>query len=56
VCYSYPAPPSTPLSHREWFVVLMLLCFFPYGLYLVWTFPGWNTRRREIVTAVCVFI
>ena len=41
-------------NHREnnWFIILLLLLFFPVGLYLMWRYSGWKKRPKLILTTI----
>src|SRR5699024_11081857 len=41
-------------DHKEsnWFIVLLLLLFFPVGLYLMWRYSGWNKGPKWIITVI----
>lgn len=45
------AVPCKPLYCRTWFVVLLLLLFFPVGLFLMWKYTSWHKAVKIIVTA-----
>ena len=37
---------------KTWFVVLMLLVFFPVGLFLMWRYQKFNQIARIIITEI----
>lgn len=41
-----------PWYYKTWFVVLMIIVFFPVGLVLMWKSPAFGTKTRVIVTAI----
>jgi len=42
--------------HRKWFVVLMILLFWPVGLYLLWTSPETQRSGRIAWTVIVALI
>ena len=47
------------LSEKNWFIILMLIIFFPIGLYLMWKNAKWNKIIKIIITifiGICIFI
>src|SRR5687767_6382656 len=40
--------------HKPLGIVLLLIVFFPIGLYLMWRYANWTPRTKGIVTAVVV--
>lgn len=47
---------KTPIYKKSWFVIIMLVIFFPIGLYLMWAHTDWNKAAKWIVTAVIAVI
>lgn len=41
--------------HRTWFIILMLIIFFPVGLYLMWKKSNWPIVPKAIVSAFFAF-
>lgn len=41
---------------RTWFVIIMLIFFFPLGLFLMWKFKDWTKGVKWIVTIVVVLV
>lgn len=41
---------------KSWFIILMLLLFFPIGLVLMWRYMKFNKPCRIVITALCFFI
>ena len=37
-------------KHNPWIIGLLVILFFPFGLYLVWKHPTWQTKTKWIVT------
>lgn len=37
---------------KTWFCVLMLICFFPIGLFLMWKYEKFNQTVRIIITGL----
>lgn len=37
-----------------WFIILLLIVFFPVGLYLMWTRTSWPKWLKATVTSLCV--
>lgn len=37
---------------KNWFIILMLIIFFPVGLILMWKYAAWNKIAKWIVTGV----
>lgn len=42
------------LTEKTWFIGLMLVIFFPVGLFLMWKNSNWNKVVKIIITAVLV--
>lgn len=42
-------------KQTPWVIGLLLVFFFPVGLYLVWNHPAWQTTTKWIITGVIVF-
>ena len=38
------------LYEKNWFVVLMLILFFPVGLYLMWKYTKWNKVIKIVIS------
>lgn len=55
-----PGPPKEPKGKwytRTWFIILMLILFFPVGLYIMWRRSNWSTAAKSVMTAlVAVFV
>ncbi|GAA3722869.1 DUF4352 domain-containing protein [Salinicoccus jeotgali] len=47
---------KTPIYKKSWFVIIMLIIFFPIGLYLMWAHTNWNKAAKWIVTAAIAVI
>ena len=41
---------------KDWFVILMLILFFPVGLFLMWKYSKWQKVAKIIVTIVIAAI
>ena len=41
---------------KTWFIVLMLIIFFPVGLILVWTNKNWSQKGKITTTAVVAIL
>lgn len=41
---------------RTWFVIIMLIFFFPLGLFLMWKFKDWTKGVKWIVTVIVVLV
>lgn len=37
---------------KTWFIILMLIVFFPVGLFLMWKYTTWNKTAKIIVTVL----
>ena len=37
---------------KTWFTILMLICFFPVGLFLMWKYTSWSKVAKIIITVV----
>ena len=46
------ANPDTVWYKRTWGIILMLIVFFPIGLYLLWRYSKWNTTVKGVVTGI----
>lgn len=44
------------LYKSNWFIILMLILFFPLGLVLMWAFADWRKLIKWIVTATIVLL
>ena len=42
------------IYEKNWFIILMLVLFFPVGLFLMWKNAKWNKTVKIIVTALIV--
>ena len=52
-----PQPQKKPFFKKTWFVILMLIVFFPIGLVLMWMFKKeWKLPVKIIITAVCALL
>lgn len=55
-----PKPPKEPKKKwytKTWFIILMLILFFPVGLYIMWRRSNWSTAAKSVMTAlVAVFV
>ena len=38
---------------KTWFIILMLLVFFPVGLFLMWRYSEWNKVVKIIISVIC---
>lgn len=43
---------KVPLRKRSWFIILLLIFFFPVGLYLMWRHANWSKTPKWVVTGV----
>lgn len=41
---------------KTWGIILLLIVFFPAGLYLMWKYANWNKRAKGIVSVIFAFI
>ena len=41
---------------KNWFVILMLVLFFPVGLFLMWKYTNWRNYAKIIVTVVIALL
>lgn len=41
---------------KNWFIILMLIIFFPVGLLLMWKFASWNKMTKWIITSLIAVI
>lgn len=46
--------PTVPFYTKTWFTILMLLLFFPIGLYTMWKFMNWNKIIKIGISALFV--
>ena len=37
---------------KDWFIVLMLIVFFPVGLFLMWKYSKWHKKTKKIISAI----
>ena len=37
---------------KTWFIILMLVIFFPVGLFLMWKYSGWNKVVKIVITVI----
>ena len=37
---------------EDWFVFLMLILCFPYGLFLMWKYSKWHKKTKKIISAI----
>ncbi|MDD6059661.1 MAG: hypothetical protein PUB97_04665 [Ruminococcus sp.] len=44
--------PDTVWYKRTWGIILMLILFFPIGIYLLWRYSKWNTTVKGVVTGI----
>ena len=53
---TYTAIPVEPVKEKfykkTWFIILMLIIFFPVGLFLMWKFSKWNKVAKIIITII----
>lgn len=50
---------KTKITDQTWFTIIMLMIFFPYGLYLMWKKNKFNKTIRIIITlffVICFII
>ena len=47
-----PAPAAELWYQKTWTIVLLLLVFWPAGLYLMWKYAAWSRPAKIIVTVV----
>ncbi|MFT3952743.1 MAG: DUF4236 domain-containing protein [Oscillospiraceae bacterium] len=48
---THPQNNKPPVSTKTWFIVLMLILFFPVGLFLMWKKSSWNIIVKWLITA-----
>lgn len=41
---------------RNWFVILMLILFFPVGLFLMWKYANWRNYAKIIITVAIALL
>ena len=41
---------------KPWFIIIMLIVFFPVGLFFMWKYSTWNNTIKGIITGVFVFL
>lgn len=41
---------------KTWGIILLLIVFFPAGLYLMWKYANWNKKAKGIVSVIFAFI
>ena len=37
---------------EDWFIFLMLILCFPYGLFLMWKYSKWHIKAKKIISAI----
>ncbi len=37
---------------KSWFIITMIIVFFPVGLYLMWKYTNWSDNTKKIVTGL----
>lgn len=47
---------KVPLRKRNWFIILLLIIFFPVGLYLMWRHANWSNIAKWVVTGVIALL
>ncbi|MBZ5213420.1 hypothetical protein HU186_03490 [Bacillus paralicheniformis] len=47
---------ETPFYKTNWFTILMLIVFFPVGLFLMWVNKKWTVATRVVVSIVIVVL
>lgn len=52
--YTSPTISIVKWYRKPWGIILLLLLFFPIGLYLLWTYPEWSKKSKWIITGVTV--
>lgn len=52
--YTY-ASTDKKLYQKTWFIILLLVVFWPVGLFLMWKYTNWNKLVKIIITVICVF-
>ena len=50
-----PQPPKKKWYQTNFFVIFMLIFFFPVGLYLMWRYTNWKKPIKFLVTAFFVY-
>jgi hypothetical protein len=45
-----------PWYKSSWFAIIMLILFFPVGLFLMWKFTGWHVAVKILVTIATIVI
>src|SRR5699024_5524574 len=38
-------------KEKNWFIVLLLIIFFPVGIYLMWRYSDWGQKPKYIITS-----
>lgn len=41
---------------KTWFIILMLIFFFPVGLFLMWRYSTWGKVPKAIITAIFAWV
>lgn len=54
-------PPQFPPKQKEWYqkpfgIVMMLIFFFPVGLYLMWKYASWPKSAKWVVTGIIALL
>lgn len=47
---------KVPLRKRNWFIILLLVIFFPVGLYLMWKHASWGKTAKWVVTGAIALL
>ena len=47
---------SNKIQDKNWFTIVMLILFFPYGLYLMWNNYKFNLLTRVIITLIFILM
>lgn len=47
---------DTPWHQRTWIIIVLVLFFFPLGLFLAWKHPNWSKTSKWIATGVVIVI
>ena len=51
----YETPPQLPQKkfyQKTWFIVLLLILFWPVGLFLMWKYADWSKIAKIVVTVI----
>lgn len=44
------------IFEKDWFTILMLIMFFPVGLFTMFKYKKFNKLSRTIISTICILI